>query len=117
MKSGGTVQQRAERLFLLKVILKTLVLCRFICFCYLFTISFELTVDYILQHTPLEQLDRKHFAKVPRTKDGSNTTSNGSNVKDDMKKEIALMEVKMKRLCELLDEVCSSLLPVFTLRM
>ncbi|XP_066345213.1 splicing factor SF3a60 homolog [Miscanthus floridulus] len=73
LKSGGTVQQRAERLFLLK-------------------------------HTPLEQLDRKHFAKVPCTKDGSNTTSNGSNVKDDMKKEIALMEVKMRRLCELLDE-------------
>ncbi|CAL4974707.1 unnamed protein product [Urochloa decumbens] len=74
LKSGGTVQQRAERLFLLK-------------------------------HTPLEQLDRKHFAKVPRTKDDSNATSNGKNFKDDLKKEIALMEVKMKRLCELLDEV------------
>ncbi|CAL4900155.1 unnamed protein product [Urochloa decumbens] len=73
LKSGGTVQQRAERLFLLK-------------------------------HTPLEQLDRKHFAKVPRTKDDSNVTSNGNNFKDDLK-EIALMEVKMKRLCELLDEV------------
>jgi hypothetical protein len=78
-----------------------------------FIICFELTVDYILQHTPLEQLDRKHFAKVPCTKDGSNTTSNGNNVKDDMKKEIALMEVKMRRLCELLDEVSSLLLPVF----
>ncbi|CAL4948136.1 unnamed protein product [Urochloa decumbens] len=74
LKSGGTVQQRAERLFLLK-------------------------------HTPLEQLDRKHFAKVPRTKGDSNATSNGNNFKDDLKKEIALMEVKMKRLCELLDEV------------
>jgi splicing factor 3A subunit 3 len=74
LKSGGTVQQRAERLFLLK-------------------------------HTPLEQLDRKHFAKVPRTKDVSNTASDGNNVKDDLKKEIALMEVKMRRLCELLDEV------------
>ena len=74
---------------------------------------FELTVNYILQHTPLEQLDRKHFAKILRTKDGSDTTSNGNNVKDDMKKEIALMEVKMRRLCELLDEVSSSLLPVF----
>ncbi|XBI10740.1 hypothetical protein VPH35_137945 [Triticum aestivum] len=57
LKGGGTVQQRAKRLFLLK-------------------------------HTPLEQLDRKHFAKG-----------------DDLKKEIALLEVKMKRLCEILDEV------------
>jgi hypothetical protein len=62
----------------------------------------------------LEQLDRKHFAKVPHTKDGSNTAPNGNAFKEDMKKEIALMEVKMKRLCELLDEVCSSLLPVVT---
>ena len=62
----------------------------------------------------MEQLDRKHFAKVPHTKDGSNTASSGNIFKDDMKKDIALMEVKMKRLCELLDEVCSSLLPVFT---
>ncbi|KAL6615800.1 hypothetical protein ACP70R_038070 [Stipagrostis hirtigluma subsp. patula] len=73
LKSGGTVQQRAERLFLLK-------------------------------HTPLEQLDRKHFAKVPHNS-VSNTSSNGSSFKDDLKKEIALMEVKMRRLCELLDEV------------
>ncbi|KAF8676295.1 hypothetical protein HU200_047172 [Digitaria exilis] len=74
LKSGGTGQQRAERLFLLK-------------------------------HTPLEQLDKKHFAKVPHTKDVSNAASNGNNFKDDLKKEIALMEVKMRRLCELLDEV------------
>jgi len=59
----------------------------------------------LLKHTPLEQLDRKHFAKVQRTKDVSNTASNGNNFKDDLKKEIALMEVKMRRLCELLDEV------------
>ncbi|CAN6346498.1 unnamed protein product [Urochloa humidicola] len=74
LKSGGTVQQRGERLFLLK-------------------------------HTPLEQLDRKHFAKVPRTKDDSNATFTGNNFKDDLEKEIALLEVKMKRLCELVDEV------------
>ncbi|KAF7102198.1 hypothetical protein CFC21_103376 [Triticum aestivum] len=58
LKGGGTVQQRAERLFLLN-----------------------------FQHRPLEQLDRKHFAKG-----------------DDLKKEIALVEAKMKRLCEILDE-------------
>lgn len=113
LKSGGTVQQRAERLFLLKVILK------YWCYCYIcywpFIMPFELTIDYILQHTPLEQLDRKHFAKVPRTKDVSDAASNGNNFKDDMKKEIALMELKMKRLCELLDEVSSFLLLVCTL--
>uniref|UniRef100_A0A0E0D5Q9 Matrin-type domain-containing protein n=1 Tax=Oryza meridionalis TaxID=40149 RepID=A0A0E0D5Q9_9ORYZ len=73
LKSGGTVQQRAERLFLLK-------------------------------HTPLEQLDRKHFAKGSHSS-VSNATSNGNNFKDNLKKEIALMEVKMRRLCELLDEI------------
>jgi splicing factor 3A subunit 3 len=73
LKSGGTVEQRAERLFLLK-------------------------------HTPLEELDRKHFAKGSRGSI-SNGTSNGNNFKDDLKKEIALIEVKMRRLCELLDEV------------
>ncbi|TVU35501.1 hypothetical protein EJB05_17394 [Eragrostis curvula] len=74
LKSGGTVQQRAERLFLLK-------------------------------DTPLEQLDRKHFAKVARPSTVSSESSNGNSFKDDVKKEIALLEVKMKRLCELLDEV------------
>lgn len=73
LKVGGTVQQRAERLFLLK-------------------------------HTPLEQLDRKHFAKGSRSS-LSNVPSNGNNSKDDLKKEIALIEVKMRRLCEILDEV------------
>ena len=97
------------------MILKTLVLPIFVTF-FPFILNL-LTVDYVLHLTPLEQLDRKHFAKVPHTKDGSNTASSGNIFKDYMKKEIALMEVKMKRLCELLDEVCSSLLPVFTLRM
>uniref|UniRef100_A0ACD5VTM5 Uncharacterized protein n=1 Tax=Avena sativa TaxID=4498 RepID=A0ACD5VTM5_AVESA len=73
LKAGGTVQQRAERLFLLK-------------------------------HTPLEQLDRKHFAKGSRSS-VSNVPSNGNNSKDDLKKEIALIELKMRRLCEILDEV------------
>ncbi|KAK3165090.1 hypothetical protein QOZ80_1AG0028790 [Eleusine coracana subsp. coracana] len=74
LKSGGTVQQRAERLFLLK-------------------------------NTPLEQLDRKHFAKAPRNPNVSNESSNDNNFKDDMKWETALLEAKMKRLSELLDEV------------
>ncbi|KAL5219292.1 hypothetical protein ABZP36_019976 [Zizania latifolia] len=70
LKSGGTVQQRAERLFLLK-------------------------------HTPLIQLDRKHFAKGSH----GSVSNNGNSIKDDLKKEIALMEIKMMRLCELLDEI------------
>ncbi|PIN20512.1 Splicing factor 3a, subunit 3 [Handroanthus impetiginosus] len=70
LKSGGTIQQRAERLFLTK-------------------------------HTPLEKLDRKHFAKGSRGPE-----QNGSAVTQPSEdaKEIALMEAKMKKLCELLYE-------------
>lgn len=70
LKTGGTVQQRAERLFLTK-------------------------------HTPLEMLDRKHFAKPLR---GSEQNGNVPVQKEDLK-ELALMEAKMKRLCELLNEI------------
>eukprot|EP00262_Sarcandra_glabra_P007922 TRINITY_DN21036_c0_g1_i1.p1 TRINITY_DN21036_c0_g1~~TRINITY_DN21036_c0_g1_i1.p1 ORF type:complete len:510 (-),score=99.28 TRINITY_DN21036_c0_g1_i1:274-1803(-) len=71
LKTGGTVQQRADRLFLTK-------------------------------HTPLDQLDRKHFAKGSRglERNGAAAVSEQSNAM----KEIALMEVKTQRLCELLDE-------------
>ncbi|KAJ8435174.1 hypothetical protein Cgig2_028360 [Carnegiea gigantea] len=68
LKTGGTVQQRAERLFLTK-------------------------------NTPVEMLDRKHFAKPLR---GSEQNGNMPTQKD--LKELALMEAKMKRLCELLNE-------------
>lgn len=68
LKTGGTLQQRAERLFLTK-------------------------------YTPLEQLDRKHFAK------GSHgSEQNGAAEGMNSKKEIAFMEAKMQRLCELLKE-------------
>ncbi|XP_026411067.1 splicing factor SF3a60 homolog [Papaver somniferum] len=61
LKSGGTVQQLAERLFLTK-------------------------------HMPVEQLDKKHFV-------------NGAAASQDTElKEIALKELKMKRLCEMLKE-------------
>lgn len=61
LKTGGTVQQRAERLFVTK-------------------------------YTPLEEMDRKHFTKVL--------------IPEDLQaaKEIALAEVKMQRLCELLHD-------------
>jgi splicing factor 3A subunit 3 len=60
-----------------------------------------------LQNTPLEQLDRKHFAKILRTPNVLSESSIDNSFKDDLKKETALLEVKMKRLCELLDEVSS----------
>jgi hypothetical protein len=67
---------------------------------------------YVLQNTPLERLDRKHFAKVPHTLNVSSESSNDNSFKDDLK-ETALLEVKMKRLCKLLDEVSSPLLLVY----
>ncbi|XP_058095942.1 splicing factor SF3a60 homolog [Magnolia sinica] len=69
LKTGGTIQQRAERLFLTK-------------------------------HTPLQELDRKHFAKGSRDLEKNNAASQ----EDSSAKEIALMEVKIQRLCELLNE-------------
>ncbi|KAG9142358.1 hypothetical protein Leryth_016850 [Lithospermum erythrorhizon] len=71
LKTGGTIQQRAERLFLTK-------------------------------HTPLEKLDRKHFVKGYRARE-QNGLSFASQPSEDAK-DIALMEVKMKKLCDLLDE-------------
>ncbi|GAB4826233.1 hypothetical protein Ancab_009098 [Ancistrocladus abbreviatus] len=70
LKTGGTVQQRAERLFLTK-------------------------------NTPVEKLDKRHFAKPSRVaeQNGDAPASNDENMK-----EIALMEAKMKKLCELLHE-------------
>ncbi|KAJ9164296.1 hypothetical protein P3X46_023892 [Hevea brasiliensis] len=71
LKSGGTLQQRAERLFLTK-------------------------------DTPLEKLDKKHFAKRSH---GSEQNGGAPALKEvDNSKEIALMEAKMKKLCDLLSE-------------
>ncbi|KAB1205035.1 Splicing factor 3A subunit 3 [Morella rubra] len=71
LKTGGTVQQRAERLFLTK-------------------------------HTPLEKLDKKHFAKGARVSEQNRAAA--APQQDDSSKEIALQEAKMKKLCDLLDE-------------
>ncbi|PIA54844.1 hypothetical protein AQUCO_00901023v1 [Aquilegia coerulea] len=65
LKTGGTVKQRAERLFLTK-------------------------------------LDKKHFAKGSRDV-GLNGASDASQQTDDVR-QIALMETKLKRICELLSE-------------
>ncbi|CAK9192058.1 hypothetical protein BDL97_01G100600 [Sphagnum fallax] len=72
LKSGGTVQQRAERLFLTK-------------------------------GTPLEELDRKHFVKgyqAPNQKKSSKEIAQQVATS----KNLALAEVKLQRLCELLQE-------------
>ncbi|KAE8717474.1 OBP3-responsive protein 1 isoform 1 [Hibiscus syriacus] len=71
LKTGGTVQQRAERLFFTK-------------------------------HTPLDKLDKKHFAKGshgPR-QNGSSAVSQDIN----SLKHVVLMEAKMKKLCDLLSK-------------
>ncbi|KFK25019.1 hypothetical protein AALP_AA8G056400 [Arabis alpina] len=71
LKVGGTLQQRAERLFLTK-------------------------------HTPLEMLDKKHFAKPPHN--GKQNGDAKATQESGNAKEIALTEAKVKKLCSLLDE-------------
>ncbi|GAV66208.1 DUF3449 domain-containing protein/SF3a60_bindingd domain-containing protein/Telomere_Sde2_2 domain-containing protein [Cephalotus follicularis] len=71
LKTGGTVLQRAERLFLTK-------------------------------HTPLEMLDKKHFAKGSRGTEQNGVAAAPREV--DQLKSIALMEAKLKKLCNLLQE-------------
>lgn len=73
LKTGGTVQQRAERLFLTK-------------------------------NTPLENLDKKHFAKTRRSSGQNGNGDVPSQEQEDIK-ELALVEAKMKKLCELLGEI------------
>ncbi|KAL3630687.1 hypothetical protein CASFOL_023671 [Castilleja foliolosa] len=70
LKTGGTAQQRAERLFLTK-------------------------------DTPLEKLDRKYFLKGSRgpQQNGAKALQSSEDAK-----EIALIEAKMKKLCDLLNE-------------
>lgn len=58
---------------------------------------------YSLQHTPLQLLDKKHFAKLSRQpiQNGMAVASqNNENLK-----QVALMEAKIEKLCDLLDEV------------
>lgn len=60
-----------------------------------------------MQHTPLEKLDKKHFTKGARgsEKNGVAAAPQEGNLKQENLKEVALMEAKMNRLCDLLDEV------------
>ncbi|CAI0412856.1 unnamed protein product [Linum tenue] len=70
LKTGGTLQQRAERLFLTK-------------------------------HTPLEKLEKKHFAKGSRLPVQNGAAALKENINS---KEVALMEAKVIKLCTLLSE-------------
>lgn len=66
-----------------------------------------------MQHTPLEKLDRKHFAKG-----ACGVEKNGVAAvpqEDGNSKEIALMEAKMTKLCHLLEEVSTFCLISFSL--
>lgn len=57
-----------------------------------------------LQNTPLENLDKKHFAKTRRSSGQNGNGDVPSQEQEDIK-ELALVEAKMKKLCELLGEV------------
>ena len=56
-----------------------------------------------MQNAPLEKLDKKHFAKGSRVFQQNGTAA--ALQQDENSKEIALMEAKMQKLCDLLDEV------------
>lgn len=57
-----------------------------------------------VQNTPLEKLDKKHFAK-PALKGNQNGDAKAMQGADSSAKQIALTEAKVKKLCNLLDEV------------
>lgn len=59
-----------------------------------------------MQHTPLDQLDRKHFAKGSRRSEHIGTPAAPKEA--DSSKDIALLEAKLGKICELLHEVCHS---------
>lgn len=61
--------------------------------------------ELCLQHTPLEKLDKKHLAKGSR---GSERNGGGAPLQlNEDAKEVALMEAKIRKLCDLLEEVCN----------
>lgn len=55
-----------------------------------------------MQYAPLEQLDKKHFAKGSR---GSEQNGIAAAPQVNNGKEIALTESKINKLCQSLDEV------------
>lgn len=68
-----------------------------------FLLECNIYVIHFVQDTSLEKLDKKHFAKGSR---GSEQNGGAPAIKEvENSKEIALMEAKMKKLCDLLSEV------------
>lgn len=57
---------------------------------------------FLTKHTPLEKLDKKHFARPPHN--GKQNGDAKSTHESENAKEIALTEAKVKKLCNLLDE-------------
>ncbi|KAL1196963.1 putative splicing factor SF3a60 [Cardamine amara subsp. amara] len=57
---------------------------------------------FLTKHTPLEKLDKKHFAKPQHN--GKQNGDAKSTQESESAKEIALTEAKVKKLCNLLDE-------------
>lgn len=76
-----------------------------------FKLLFTFSITYFFfrssgQHTPLEQLDKKHFSKGShgvKVKGAAVASQQNSDAK-----RIGLMEAKLTRICELLNEVCSA---------
>lgn len=65
--------------------------------------SYSLRFSNSTQDTSLENLDKKHFAKGVRVTEQYGVAKASSQV--DNSKEIALMEAKIEKLCDLLHEV------------
>lgn len=70
--------------------------------CWEIDVTFCLFIQ-LVQHTPLEQLDKKHFAKGSRRPEKNGGAAGSKEV--DNSKEIALMEAKLKKLTDSLNEV------------
>ncbi|KAH0978769.1 hypothetical protein GBA52_005946 [Prunus armeniaca] len=62
----------------------------------------EPQIEFSGEDTPLEKLDRKHFAKGSRGSVQNGAAAASQEV--DNSKEIALLEAKVKKLCDLLNE-------------
>ena len=58
---------------------------------------------YFMQHTPLEKLDKKHFVKGSCRPEQNGSTAVPQDI--NSLKHVALMETKIKKLCDLLSKV------------
>lgn len=68
--------------------------------------TYSTIIALLWQDTPLEKLDKKHFVKGSHGSVQNGAASTPQETND--RKEIALMEAKMEKLCDLLHEVRAS---------